>query len=379
MKIIYCINSIRKLGGVERVTVVKANAIAEIPGNEVWVVVRTDDKSQEYTEKPSPKVNVVDLGVDFFPDGFPHSKVSYVLKSIKERKEYGRKLSAFLHRVNPDVVVSVGHEEFYVLPKIKGSWKLVRELHLPANYRMQLCKGEGVFRHITAVYGTIKDKFYYPKYDRVVTLTEWDKRENWKSCRNVAVMPNPVSFKSLQSSPLTAKRIISVGRLTAQKQFHSLLRSFSFVHRRHPDWVLEIVGDGELRDSIQKQIAAMNLEDCVEMTGRTCEVDTRLLVSSIFALSSEFEGFGLVILEAMECGVPVVSYDCRYGPSDIITDGEDGCLVPVNEEVALAEKICSLVENEELRHEMGKKAKARAKQYYPEVLAQRWMQLFNDF
>lgn len=364
--------------GVERVTVVKANALAEIPGNEVYVVVRTDDKSQEYTETPSSKVNVVNLGVDFFPNGFPHSKVNYVFQSIKERKEYERRLSAFLHRVNPDVVVSVGHEEFYVLPKIKGSWKLVRELHLPANYRMQLCKGEGVYRHITAVYGTIKDKFYYPKYDMVVVLTDWDKVENWKSCRNVTVMPNPVSFKCVQSSPLTAKRIISVGRLTAMKQFHSLLRSFSLVHRRHPDWVLEIVGDGELRDSIQKQIAARNLEDCVEMTGRTSEVDKHLLSSSMLVLSSKFEGFGLVILEAMECGLPVVSYNCRYGPSDIITDGKDGYLVSVNDEEALAEKICSLIENEELRHEMGKKAKVRAKQYYPEVLAQRWMQLFND-
>lgn len=378
MKIVYCINNIRILGGVERVTVVKANALAELPGNEVYIVVHTDDHTLEYTEAPSPKVKVVNLDVDFFSDGMPRSKVSYVIKSIKKSKEYKQKLSAFLLQVNPEVVVSVGHEEFYALPKIRGPWKLVRELHLPANYRMRLCSGEGVFRHITAVYGTIKDKFYYPKYDRVVTLTDWDMRENWKSRRNVAVMPNPVSFKCPQSAPLVAKRIISIGRLTAQKQFNSLLRSFDLVHHRHPDWSLEIVGDGELRPSLEKQITAMNLEYCVALAGRSSEVDKHLLASSIFALSSEFEGFGLVILEAMECGLPVVSYDCKYGPSDIIADGKDGYLVPVNDVKMLADKIGTLIEDVELRTEMGRNAKMKAKQYYPEALAQRWMRFFSN-
>lgn len=359
-------------------TVVKANALAELPGNEVYIVVHTDDNTLEYTEAPSPKVKVVNLGVDFFSDGMPRSKVSYVIQSVKKSKAYRGKLSDYLHQINPDVVVSVGHEEFYALPAIRGPWKIVRELHLPANYRMRLCKGEGFFRHLTALYGTLKDKFYYPKYDKVVTLTEWDKKDNWAEASNVSVMPNPVSFKSNQSSPLAAKRIISIGRLTAQKQFHSLLRSFSIVHQQHPEWTLEIVGDGELRNSIEKQITAMRLDNCVVLAGRSSEVDKYLLSSSIFALSSAFEGFGMVILEAMECGLPVVSYDCNYGPSDIIEDGKDGYLVPVNDEAALADKICALIENVQLRTEMGRNAKAKARQYYPEALAQRWMSLFKN-
>ncbi|MGM9868304.1 MAG: hypothetical protein ACI30R_01585 [Sodaliphilus sp.] len=204
MKIVYCINSIRVLGGIERITVVKANALAEVPGNEVYIAVLSDKKGT-YTEAPSPRVKVVDLDAEFFPNGHPGSRIAYVWQSLKQGKVYRRKLADFLHRVNPDVVVSVGHTEFYHLPKIRGTWKLVRELHLPANYRITLSKGESKFRHLTAWYGTIKDKFYYPKYHKVVTLTQWDKAENWSKAKNVVVMPNPVTFHCEHTSDLMEK------------------------------------------------------------------------------------------------------------------------------------------------------------------------------
>ena len=102
-----------------------------------------------------------------------------------------------------------------------------------------------------------------------------------------------------------------------------------------------------------------------------------MLKASAFVLTSIFEGFGLVIVEAMSCGLPVVSYACPCGPKDIISEGKDGYLVPVNDEEALAEKICLLIEDEEKRKEMGKAAKAKAEQYSVEHITDMWMKLFN--
>ncbi len=377
MKIVYCINSIRTLGGVERVTVVKANALAEIPGNEVYIAV-LDDKKGEYVHLPSAKVKVVDLDAVFFPKGMPGSKVSYVLQIRKKSREYFLKLSAFLHRLCPDVVVSVGHTEFYVLPKIKGPWKLVREQHLASNYRRRLCRGESLFRHITALYGYLMDKHYYPKYDRIVTLTEDDRQKYWRHCSKVAVIPNPVSFICDKTAELTAKRIVSVGRLAPVKQFDVLIKAFYIVHQAHPDWTLEIVGDGELKQELLQLIHELSLDDSVSLLGRRSDVEQILLNSSIFAFSSSFEGFGLVLLEAMECGLPVVSTDCQYGPNEIVTEGVDGFLTPVGDIEYMAKVLCYLIENEDIRIEMGGvNAKLKASQYHPSALALRWTHFFR--
>ncbi|MDO4511449.1 MAG: glycosyltransferase family 4 protein [Bacteroidales bacterium] len=377
MKIVYCINSVKVLGGIERVTVVKANALAEIAGNEVYIVVLSD-KGGKYIAQISPKVTLVDLDAEFFPDGFPGNRIQYVRQMMKKNKEYREKLSAFLHRVNPDVVVSVGHKEFEQLPKIRGPWKIVREVHHDRNFRMVLCKGESVFRHITAVYGTLSDRRVYPKYDKVVTLTQGDKAENWRGAKNVAVMPNPVSFVVDVPSSLTPKRIVSVGRLSVLKSYDTLVRAFAIVRQKHPDWELEIVGGGELKADLQRLIHSLSLEEHVILTGRITEVQEHLLKGSIFALTSVLEGFGLAIVEAMECGLPVVCTDCNYGPREIVEDGEDGFLVPVGAEKDIASKLCLLIENDGLRKKMGENARRKAALFHPQHLAERWMAFFEE-
>ncbi|MGM9868305.1 MAG: glycosyltransferase [Sodaliphilus sp.] len=157
-----------------------------------------------------------------------------------------------------------------------------------------------------------------------------------------------------------------------------LIRAFAIVHLRFPDWTLHIVGDGEQKSRLQKIIIEENLTGCIRLEGRSADVAEWLLRSSIFALSSKMEGLPMVILEAMECGLPVVSCDCRYGPRDIIVDGYNGWLTPVGDENAFAEKLCAMIENESLRREMGKHAKETVQEYYPEALALRWMNLFNE-
>ena len=377
MKIAYCVNSIRYLGGIQRVTAVKANALAEIPGNEVYLVV-TDNKEGQEIHELSPKVHLVDLDINYYHGdrerSFFASYYVYFAKSAKHKKALTRALS----QINPDIVISVGLSEKYMLTSMRNrTWKIIREFHCEKNYR---------FKYATSLFGKIQGSisdfyefhFIDKKFDKIVVLTNEDKETNWQGWDNVAVMPNPVAFKCDEPSSLNEKVVISMGRLHHVKNFSSLINAFSQVVKKHSDWILRIYGDGELKQALHDQINQAGLQDNVFLMGFSNDMATALRQSSIFAFSSLVEGFALVIVEAMECGLPVVSYQCPCGPKDIITDGKDGFLVPVNDEHLLAERICSLIEDETLRRQMAVAAKSRAQHYHVENIAQRWMDLFNE-
>lgn len=374
MKIVYCLNSIRYTGGIQRVTVVKANALAEIEGNRVYVVV-TDNKEGVRVQELSPKVTLIDLDVNYYTDDWK-SRL-YVLKGIiVKRREHKKKLTQVLNRINPDIVVSVGQSEKYLLTAIRGNWHTVRELHYCTTYRKQLAYT--TFNRLMATVGDLYDyKYKIRKYDSIVLLTNEDKETNWNTNPRLSVIPNPVSFTTEEVSALQNKRIIATGRLTEQKNFASLIRAFKQVADRHPDWILEIFGDGEQKTMLQQQIESLGLQKNVLLCGYSSNIQSEMLNASIFVCSSLFEGFGLVITEGMMCGLPVVSYDCPCGPRDIISEGEDGFLVTVNDEAAMAERICRLIDNEKLRLQMGKAAKNKAQQYRLERIIPLWMDLFN--
>lgn len=374
MKIVYCLNSIRYTGGIQRVTVVKANALAEIEGNRVYVVV-TDNKEGVRVQELSPKVTLIDLDVNYYTDDWK-SRL-YVLKGIiVKRREHKKKLTQVLNRINPDIVVSVGQSEKYLLTSIRGNWHTVRELHYCTTYRKQLAYT--TFNRLMATVGDLYDyKYKIRKYDSIVLLTNEDKETNWNANPRLSVIPNPVSFTTEEVSDLQNKRIIATGRLTEPKNFASLIRAFKQVADRHPDWILEIFGDGEQKTMLQQQIENLGLQKNVLLCGYSSNIQSEMLNASILVCSSLFEGFGLVITEGMMCGLPVVSYDCPCGPRDIISEGEDGFLVTVNDEAAMAERICRLIDNEKLRLQMGKAAKKKAQQYRLERIIPLWMDLFN--
>lgn len=378
MKIVYCLNSIRYLGGIQRVTIVKANALAEIEGNEVYVVV-TDNKEGKIVHQLSPKVHLIDLDINYFYRDTERSRIlNYMVVAYKNKKHYSA-LKRFLTDIKPDVVISVGTSEKYLLPAMKQrSWKIIREFHHVRNkYRSKNAKGalESILAPFLDYYDFhIKEK----QYDKIVVLTQEDKDTNWSGFDNVSVLPNPVSFESDADSSLNNKVVVTFGRLDPMKNFSSLIRAFQLVSQKYPDWKLRIYGDGSQKVDLHNCIEELSLQNIVFLMGFTDNVKEALYQSSIMSLSSLTEGFSLVLVEAMECGVPVVSYQCPCGPKDIITDGVDGFLVPVNDERAMADRICQLIEDEELRHKMGAAAKETAKKYHIENIIKEWMQLFNE-
>lgn len=375
MKIVYCLNSIRYLGGIQRVTVVKANALAEIEDNEVYIIV-TDDKNGVITEPLSPKVHLIDLDINYYKDDYK-SRWNVLKGIFIKRREHKKRLASVLNEIQPDIVISVGQSEKNMIPSIKGKWKTIREFHYTKDYRFN--HAHSIFDKILAYWGNIYDySFKIKKYDHIVTLTQEDKDTNWKGWENVSVIPNPSTFQTNEISTLNEKKVISVGRLAAPKNYASLIRAFKDVADKHTDWILEIYGDGPQEVELKSLITKLNLEKHVFLKGFSSNVKEVMINASIFALSSLFEGFGLVLVEAMACGLPIVSYACPCGPKDIITEGKDGFLVEVNDEMALANKINILIENEELRKQMSDAAKIKADQYNIENITSMWINLFKE-
>ena len=377
MKIVYCLNSIRGVGGMQRVTVVKANALAEIDRNEVYIAV-TDNKCDVQIFPLSPKVHLVDLDINYYDGDQERSKIANIIVYSIQRRKHRKVLENFLWELNPDVVVAVGGAEKYMLLSMKNrNWKVIREFHFERNYRLKHAKT--LFDKLVAYTIDFYDfHFKEKKYDRIIVLTQEDRQLNWKGWKNVEVISNPVPFVCDEPSTLTEKCVSYAGRLDQVKNCHSLVHVFKIVAERHPNWTLKLNGQGSEFASLKNQIDDLGLKDNVFLMGFTDDVMSAYCRSSISVLSSISEGFALVIVEAMECGVPVVSYQCPFGPKDLITEGVDGYLVPVGDEQMMAERICTLIEDDELRHRMGKAARIKAKNYHQENIVQQWMNLFNE-
>ena len=371
MKIVYCIDSVCRVGGMEMVTIVKANALAKIAGNEVWIVV-TDAKSVPI--RPLEGVHLIDFGVNYYTD-------YYGLKGFyKKQRLHKVHLEKLLNEIKPDVVVATGQNERNLLPLLQLPSKplLIREMHFEKHYR-QKKKKKSMLQKIFLWLSEQLDYLWRIKgYDYIVVLTEEDKEQNWKGWNNVLVMPNPITSVCDVKSTCEAKTAIAVGRLVEQKDFASLIRIWGKVTEKHPDWRLEIWGKGELEAALRQQIEESGLEGKVCLMGYTAEVLQKMSQASLYLLTSMFEGFGLVLIEAMSVGLPLVSYMCPTGPKTIIEDGQNGYLVAVGDEKTFAERVCQLIEDEPLRKQMGQAGLKESEKYRIEDIAQRWMQLFRE-
>jgi len=376
MKIVYCTDSVCHAGGIQRITVAKANALADIEGNEVWIVV-TDNKRPKTVLPFSGKVHLVDLDVNYFENDWK-SRLHMLKGIFVKRREHKRKLQQFLNTISPDIVISTGTSEKNFVPRMKvaSNPSFIREIHFTSNYR-QLA-ANGWFEKLSAWAGDIIDYHYYIReYDKIVVLTDEDKQLHWKKNDKVEVIPNPLTTEHNKRSTLKNKTVITAGRLTAQKNFSSLINIWQTVNKSHPDWKLEIWGEGNLRNELQQQIEDLQLKDSANLMGYTDDIISKFADASIFVCSSKFEGFGLVIVEAMSCGLPVVSYSCPCGPKDIITDGTDGFLIPINDERMMASRICNLIEQEDERLIMGAAALEKSKCYSSDIIVNQWIRLFD--
>ena len=222
----------------------------------------------------------------------------------------------------------------------------------------------------------------YPLADQVVVLTErardYFPRSLHPRCR---VLPNPIlpaPPSPLPSCPRPFYRLLAMGRLVEQKGFDLLLTAFAALRDAFPDWILTILGDGPQRQSLQALAECLGIADRVEWCGIVRQPETWLQDADLFVLSSRYEGFPMALCEAMAAGLPVVAADCPTGPGDIIRDGIDGVLVPVNDPQALAAGLRGLMQAPAERQRLGQAARAITDRYGVNTVMGLWDQLLAD-
>lgn len=375
MKIVYCTDTISHMGGIEIVTIAKANALAAIPGNQVWIAV---SENNHPAIARLDNVTVLDLAVHYYEEdykGYWHAFFDF----WKKQRYHRRHLEQVLNDINPDVVITTGKDtrRFLARLKVKSNPVFIRELHFSRHYGLQ--QAQGWLSWMIVKIGEIYDYgFLIRKYDKIVVLSEADKLGSWKKWDKVVVMPTPLIKQAKEHSTCTSKTAITAARLVQTKNYASLINIWEKVIQRHPDWTLQIWGKGPEENHLREQIDKMGLNKHVFLMGYTSEVQEQMAKASLFVLASQTEGFSLVAIEAMSVGIPAVVYNCPGGIRYVVKDDETGYLVPMDDEDAFAEKVCTLIENEDLRKKMGQTSLREVEQYRIEKIAEQWMGLFEE-
>ena len=375
-KIVYCTPALYMAGGVERVLTLKANYFAEKFGYDITIIL-TEGKGKPLFYPLSDKMNVINLDINF-EELWTCSFFKKIIVYLKKQYLYKRKLTAELMRIKPDITDSLLRREINFITGIKDGSKKIGELHVNrANYRNFEANETNWVKELFAKYWLRSLIVKLRKLDRFVVLTEEDKRA-WKELNNVVAIHNPVSFNSVTISTLSAKRVIAVGRYAYQKGFDLLLQSWKAVQKECPEWTLAVYGTGDRMPFMQlRDELGLDEEHC-QLNGPTNSIQEEYMNSSIFVVSSRFEGLSMALLEAVSCGLPIVSFACPCGPRDVISDGVDGILVENGNVEALATSLIQLMQSPEKIKDMGNAIQQKAARFKIENLALQWKQLFEE-
>lgn len=375
MKIIYCTHSTCNPGGMERVLLNKVTYLSQLPGWKVAVV--TTDQHQRPPFYPFPeKVRMTDLGINYSED---NGKGAWkkITGYLRKRKEHKRKLTALLLKEKPDIVVSLYPSESSFIPDIKDGSKKVLELHYCKFFRLQYGR-KGLLGWIDKL-RTRQDEQIVRRFDKFVVLTNED-RGYWGNLPNIEVIPNAAMHVSDAYSDVMNKRVIAVGRLDYQKGFDRLVQAWQLVRHtgKFTDWKLDIFGQGEWREMLQQMIDKAELQDSVRLNRPTKQIGEEYVKSDMLVMSSNYEGFPMVMIETMACGLPVVSFDYKCGPKDIIQPGINGLLVPNGDIQALADAMMKVMEDEAYRKMLSLNARKVVDTYSEQAVMSQWIRLFTS-
>lgn len=375
MKIAYILSSIDNSGGIERVISTKANYFADILGYEVHIVVAGKKPAQLFFSF-SDQIRFHYLGIEL-------KKTSpwFVLWKGKYT-EYKQRLGFLLFDIKPNITISVFGQDAEFLYQLKDGSKKVLEFHFTKNYLKHLgysLENDRIrwIRKYWLQYLTWKEAQIAKHYQHIVVLTERDK-QLWGGGDRFTAIPNPLSFYPEEQAPLDTNRIVSMGRLVYPKGFQYLIRAFAQIQEQYSDWKIYIYGEGQDKNRLQNEINNLSLQHKIKLKSADANVESIMMQASLFVLPTLYDGFGLVLAEAMACGVPCISFDSECGPGEIIRNKEDGFLAPTKDINSLAVKMSILMKNQGLRIQMGTKAKGNIYRFKMDQIGTLWQKYFES-
>ena len=374
MKLIYCIASVYNPGGMERVLLNKLRWFTAQGGYELLVVTTDQQGRPPFYDFP-PQVKMVDLGIDYSLDNGRNPLVK-IFSFFRKRRLHRKNLTELLSRERADIVVSLYPSESSFIPTIQDGSKKVLELHYNKFFRLQYNR-HGLLG-MADRFRTWQDERIVRRFDSFVVLTEEDAGY-WGEMPNLQIIPNAAHQIPEIVHDLRSHRVIAVGRLDYQKGFDRLLDAWAMLPEELQEtWHLAIFGQGEWESMLKERIITLGISNSVEIHIPTTRISEEYATSAFLVMSSHYEGFPMVLVEAMACGLPGVCFDFKCGPRDIIKDGVNGRIVPEGDIPALAKAMEELMRDYELREIMSAEARKVTQTYSEQKVMEQWKQCFDN-
>lgn len=364
-KLLYITDQIYLHGGLERVITLKTNLFSKLEDTQCYICTINQKNKKTVYNISENKVQLVDLEISYNRNlSYFHFQNFFLFF-----KHYIR-LNKIIKQLNPDLIVVCNESfDFYVLPFIKGKRVIVKEFHSSGIKRFQHKKG---FKRVVK---RIKEYVLF-KYDHLILLNSSESK--YYKHPSIKVIPNFI-FPGKYSNPIIRKNIaIAAGRLAPVKRFDLLIEIWAKMARITCNWELHIYGEGSLEytEYLENEIKAKKLNKSIFLKGSHDNIQKKLSEASIYLMTSETECFPMVLLEAMDAGLPIVSFDIPTGPTHIIKNGKSGFLIPNNDVESFIQVVQKLKKDKDFRLNIGKNAKANVKEFYPDNILPMWQSFF---